>query len=68
MPQATVSTFDESALAGTVLLDDGAALSFDAEAFAYSGLRLLRVGQRLQVDVGSDGHIRRLSLITMPWQ
>ncbi len=52
--QGTVHRFDAETGAGSVLLDDGTELPFDAEAFARSGLRLLRVGQRLTIDVGTD--------------
>ena len=52
--QATVSAFDASARTGRVLLDDGLEMSFDAPALDGSGLRLLRVGQRLTVEVVDD--------------
>ena len=53
--QATVHDFDPATGAGSVLLDDGTRLPFDGSAFAASGLRLLRAGQRLTVQVqGSE--------------
>jgi 2-phospho-L-lactate guanylyltransferase len=52
--QATVHEFDGATGAGSVLLDDGTRLPFAPEAFTASGLRLLRVGQRLTVDVADD--------------
>lgn len=52
--QGTVHRFDPQNGVGSVLLDDGTELPFDAEAFARSGLRLLRVGQRLTIDVTDD--------------
>jgi 2-phospho-L-lactate/phosphoenolpyruvate guanylyltransferase len=64
--QGTVATFDEQTGAGSVLLDDGAELAFPADAFAASGLRLLRVGQRVRLDRGPDGRVRRVTLPTMP--
>ncbi len=51
--QATVHDFDDLTGAGSVLLDDGRRLPFDPEVFAASGLRRLRVGQRLTIDVRS---------------
>ena len=42
----TVAAFDDESQAGWLLLDDGSRLDFPAEAFAASGLRLLRIGQR----------------------
>lgn len=52
--QATVHHFDRESGSGSVLGDDGVELPFDAAAFATSGLRLLRLGQRLTVDVVDD--------------
>ncbi|MEW1954126.1 2-phospho-L-lactate guanylyltransferase [Terrabacter sp. NPDC080008] len=52
--QATVHRFDPETHTGSVLRDDGVELSFEAPAFDGSGLRLLRVGQRLTVDVVDD--------------
>lgn len=52
--QASVHEFDASSGTGSVLLDDGVRLPFDAEAFWPSGLRLLRVGQRVSIEVEHD--------------
>lgn len=57
--QATVHRFDPESLAGEVITDNGRVLPFPAGAFLRSGLRTLRVGQRLNVDIGPDG-IRRV--------
>jgi hypothetical protein len=54
--QATAATFSPDSLSGTVLLDDGTPLPFDAPAFAASGLRFLRLGQRLRVEI-RDGRV-----------
>ena len=53
--QASVHRFDPISGAGSVLLDDGTELPFDAEAFQRSGLRLLRVGQRLTIETEDVG-------------
>jgi hypothetical protein len=63
--QATVATFSTDTHSGTVLLDTGVRLAFDADAFDRSGLRLLRLGQRLNIRV-VDGQITALSLATLP--
>jgi len=52
--QASVHAFDPETRTGSVLRDDGVQLSFDAHAFDASGLRLLRSGQRLTVEVVDD--------------
>ena len=52
--------------AGSVLLDDGTALGFPADAFAASGLRLLRLGQRVRIERDPTGTVTRVTLPTMP--
>ena len=60
--QGTVATFDPQSHTGTVLLDDGTELPFPAEAFRRSGLRLLRLGQRVTIEVDPAGGVARVSL------
>jgi cold shock CspA family protein len=52
--QASVHRFEPDT-GGSLLLDDGTEVPFDAEAFARSGLRLLRLGQRVTVDLAGEG-------------
>lgn len=49
--QATVHRFDVDAGSGEVIRDDGTVLPFAPWVFAASGLRNLRVGQRLSLDI-----------------
>ena len=63
--QGTVAIFDESAHSGTVLLDDGTRVDFPPEAFAASGLRLLRLGQRVRLEY-DDGRVVRVTIHTLP--
>jgi cold shock CspA family protein len=63
--QATVATFDPATGAGTVLLDDGRRESFDGEAFAAGGLRLLRLGQRVRLEY-ENGRVVRVTIHTLP--
>jgi cold shock CspA family protein len=60
--QGTVATYDPETHAGTLLLDDGTHLAFPAEAFFRSGLRLLRLGQRVTVETAADGTVSQLRL------
>lgn len=53
--QATVHRYDDENGTGEVLTDNGRVLAFSAEVFAASGLRLLRIGQRLSIEVGGEG-------------
>jgi cold shock CspA family protein len=64
--QATVRSFDAVTHAGDVLLDDGAVVSFDASAFDASGLRLLRLGQRVRLRLGANGAVDLVTLVTFP--
>lgn len=63
--QGTVASFDPATRDGGVLLDDGTPVDFTAAAFDASGLRLLRLGQRVRLETGADGAIVRLALPTM---
>jgi cold shock CspA family protein len=60
--QGTVSTFDPDTRSGTLLLDDGTELPFGAEAFDRSGLRQLRLGQRLSIEPGPDAKVHRVGI------
>jgi 2-phospho-L-lactate/phosphoenolpyruvate guanylyltransferase len=66
--QATVETYDPTSRSGTVLLDDGVAVPFPANALAGSRLRLLRPGQRVRLETSGDGaslRIERLQILTL---
>jgi 2-phospho-L-lactate guanylyltransferase len=62
--QGTVATYDPETRSGTLLLDDGTELAYPAEAFAASGLRLLRLGQRVRIDRDDSGQVTRVTLPT----
>ncbi|GHG55672.1 hypothetical protein [Streptomyces griseocarneus] len=70
--QATAYTFDPSTRSGSVLLDDGTPVPFDTAAFDAGGLRLLRPGQRVRIELaegeaGGEGAPagRRVTLVTL---
>lgn len=63
--QATVHHFDVTTGSGSVIRDDGVVLAFDADAFDRSGLRHLRLGQRLDVETGPTGEVTGLRLGTI---
>jgi cold shock CspA family protein len=63
--QATVKAYDAATRTGSVLLDDGSELAFDAAAFDAGGLRLLRFGQRVNIAV-DRGRITCITLSTLP--
>lgn len=67
--QASVHTFDLDSASGTVLLDSGRMVPFDAEVFAASGLRHVRPGQRVSVEIepsdpeNPDARLTRLWIV-----
>jgi len=63
--QATSYTYDPQSRAGSVLLDDGTPLPFDAAAFDAGGLRLLRPGQRVRIRTEGTGAERRVVFLTL---
>jgi 2-phospho-L-lactate guanylyltransferase len=66
--QGTVRSFDPRTRAGDLLLDNGAALAFPASAFDASGLRLLRLGQRVRIETDDTGRVVRLTIATLPFR
>ncbi|WP_329221400.1 hypothetical protein OG352_30695 [Streptomyces sp. NBC_01485] len=66
--QATAYTYDPDTRSGQVLLDDGTPLPFDAPAFDAGGLRLLRPGQRVRIEVAAAEDAKdgpRITLVTL---
>lgn len=64
--QATVRSFDERTRSGELLLDDGTPMSFPARAFDASGLRRLRLGQRVRLRLDDSGAVEFLTIATLP--
>ncbi|MFJ8403739.1 hypothetical protein ACIQ9K_25075 [Streptomyces microflavus] len=64
--QATSYTYDPETRTGSVLLDDGTPVEFDAPAFDAGGLLLLRPGQRVRIEgEGAGGAALRITLVTL---
>ncbi len=63
--QGTVATFDPASGAASVLLDNGTAVEVPSAAFAASGLRLLRLGQRVRLEIDGQRHVVAVALVTM---
>jgi 2-phospho-L-lactate guanylyltransferase len=63
--QGTVASFDPGTQAGSVVLDDGVLVPFDGRAFAASGLRFVRPGQRVRL-VRSGQQVDLVTLVTFP--
>ena len=60
--QASVHRFDDEDASGSVLLDDGREVPFDGAVFDQSGLRHVRTGQRVSVQV-ADHRVSRLWIV-----
>ena len=65
--QASVHSFDPATGTGSVLLDTGRLLPFDAEVFDASGLRHLRTGQRVSIAVEPEDPETRGAHLTRLW-
>jgi cold shock CspA family protein len=63
--QGTVEAFDAGSRSGSVLLDDGTRMRFGPEEFDPSGLRLLRSGQRVRLDIADSDGVPRITFITI---
>ncbi|HCO03223.1 MAG TPA: hypothetical protein DIT48_07665 [Actinobacteria bacterium] len=67
MAQGTVKDYFSADRSGSLLLDDRAEIGIDAVSTEGSGIRLLRVGQRVVFDIAEEGGrkiARNLKLIT----
>jgi cold shock CspA family protein len=63
--QGTISVYDPATRSGTLLLDDGTPVDFDQAAFDRSGLRFLRLGQRVRIERDAGGRVSRVTIPTM---
>ncbi|ALC27291.1 hypothetical protein [Streptomyces sp. CFMR 7] len=63
--QATSYMYDPETRTGSVLLDDGTPVEFDAAAFDAGGLLLLRPGQRVRIEGEGRGAALRITLVTL---
>jgi 2-phospho-L-lactate guanylyltransferase len=63
--QGTVARFDPASGAASVLLDNGTAVDVPPLAFAASGLRLLRLGQRVRLKTDAERRVVGVALVTM---
>jgi 2-phospho-L-lactate guanylyltransferase len=67
MAQGTIKTFDEETRNGELLTDDRQEVRIDPTSTEGSGLRTLRIGQRVRFDMAEEGGAkvaRELRLVT----
>jgi len=68
MPQGTVKDYDEESRTGSLLMEDRTEVRIDPPSMEGSGLRFLRLGQRVRFDLVEEGGrkvARSLRIVTM---
>ena len=55
MPQGTIKTYDREERTGVLLTDDQQEVGIDVTSMEGSGIRYLRIGQRVKFDVADEG-------------
>jgi cold shock CspA family protein len=67
MPQGTIKEFDIDERTGSLLMEDRTEVRIDATSVEGSGIRTLRIGQRVKFDlIEEGGHklARTLQIVT----
>ena len=68
MPQGTIKEYDPATRSGVLLQDDRTEVHIDVTSTEGSGLRYLRIGQRVKFDVVEDygrkvaRHLRHITI------
>lgn len=68
MAQGTIKSYDQETRSGVILDDAKNELFFDLESFRGSGLRELRLGQRVKFNLSGEPprqKVRGLQIVTM---
>ena len=55
MPQGTIKHYDPGSRSGVLLQDDRTEVQIDVNSMEGSGLRTLRIGQRVKYDLADEG-------------
>jgi len=55
MPQGTIKHYDPESRSGVLLQDDRTEVSIDVSSMEGSGLRYLRIGQRVKYELADEG-------------
>jgi cold shock CspA family protein len=67
MPQGTIKDFDIQERTGSLLMEDRTEVGIDATSVEGSGIRTLRIGQRVKFDLIQEGGrklARTLQIVT----
>jgi len=68
MPQGTIKDFEGDERTGSLLMDDRTEVAIDAASVEGSGLRSLRIGQRVRFDLVEEAGrklARNLQIVTL---
>jgi len=68
MPQGTIKDFEVEERSGNLLMDDRTEVTIDAVSVEGSGLRTLRIGQRVRFDLVDEAGrkvARNLQIVTL---
>ena len=68
MPQGTIKDFEVQERTGNLLMDDRTEVEIDAVSVEGSGLRTLRIGQRVRFDLVDEAGrkvARNLQIVTL---
>jgi cold shock CspA family protein len=68
MPQGTIKDFEDEERIGSLLMDDRTEVGIDAVSVEGSGLRSLRIGQRVRFDLVEEAGrkvARNLQIVTL---
>ena len=68
MPQGTIKDFEGEERIGSLLMDDRTEVAIDAASVEGSGLRSLRIGQRVRFDLVDEAGrkvARKLQIVTL---
>jgi cold shock CspA family protein len=65
MPQGTIRNFDPSARSGSLLDDALDEHRFEGRVVDASGLRELRIGQRVRFTLGADERVATLNIVSL---
>jgi cold shock CspA family protein len=65
MPQGTIRTFDHASRSGSLLDDTLDEHRFEGRVIDASGLRELRIGQRVRFTLGADARVVTLNIVSL---
>jgi cold shock CspA family protein len=65
MPQGTIRSFDHATRSGSLLDDALDEHGFEGRVIDASGLRELRIGQRVRFTLGPDERITTLNIVSL---